>query len=158
MIHLLRTTAAHPDFQALVALLDQDLARRDGTEHTFYAAFNSSASLQHVVLAYQQDYPVGCGAFKAFAPNLVEIKRMFVRPSSRGQGVATRLLHELEGWAQELHYTGCVLETGKRQPEAIGLYQKSGYCFIPNYGPYVGIDNSVCLQKSLAGTAAAGSS
>ena len=147
MVHLLRTTGSHADFQALVALLDQDLAFRDGTEHTFYAAFNSSTSLQHVVVAYRQDQPIGCGAFKEFTPALVEVKRMFVRTHSRGQGIAAKILHELECWAQELHYPGGVLETGKRQPEAIGLYQKSGYHFIPNYGPYVGIENSVCLQK-----------
>jgi putative acetyltransferase len=148
MIHLLRTTGTHPDFQALVALLDQDLSIRDGKEHTFYAAFNSSTSLQHVLVAYEQEEAVGCGAFKAYAPDLVEVKRMFVRPGNRGKGVAAALLQELEHWAQELGYTGCVLETGKRQPEAIGLYQKSGYRFIPNYGPYIGVENSVCLHKA----------
>ncbi|UOQ71223.1 GNAT family N-acetyltransferase [Hymenobacter cellulosilyticus] len=149
MLHLLRTIGTHPDFQTLVALLDQDLALRDGTEHTFYAAFNSSTSLQHVVVAYEQDFPVGCGAFKEYASDLVEIKRMFVQASSRRKGVAAKILRELEVWAQELHYTGCVLETGKRQPEAISLYQQSGYRFVPNYGPYIGVENSVCLQKDL---------
>ncbi|GAB3308270.1 GNAT family N-acetyltransferase [Hymenobacter tenuis] len=149
MLHLLRTTGSHADFQTLVTLLDQDLAFRDGKDHTFYAAFNSSAALQHVVVAYEQDQPIGCGAFKEFTPEQVEVKRMFVRPGNRGRGVAAKILHALEGWAHELHYSACVLETGKRQPEAIGLYQKSGYHFIPNYGPYVGIENSVCLQKVL---------
>jgi GNAT superfamily N-acetyltransferase len=149
IIHLLRTTGTHPDFQTLVALLDQDLALRDGKEHTFYAAFNSSTALQHVLVAYEQEEPIGCGAFKPYAPDLVEVKRMFVRPANRGRGIAATLLQQLEQWAQELGYTGCVLETGKRQPEAIGLYQKSGYHFVPNYGPYVGIDNSVCLRKAL---------
>ena len=155
MITVLRTTGTHPDFQNLVALLDQDLALRDGTEHTFYAAFNSSMALQHVLVAYAQGEAIGCGAFKPYASDLVEVKRMFVRPGHRGKGVAATLLQEVEHWALELGYTGCVLETGKRQPEAIGLYQKCGYRFVPNYGPYVGIENSVCLHKALGTSAQA---
>ena len=43
----------------------------------------------------------------------------------------------------------CILETGKRQAEAIRLYKKSGYDIIPNYGQYAGIENSVCFKKDL---------
>jgi putative acetyltransferase len=74
---------------------------------------------------------------------------MFVQPTHRQQGVARAVLQELEQWASELGYARCVLETGKRQPEAIALYQRSGYAFTPNYGQYVGVENSVCLQKAL---------
>lgn len=79
----------------------------------------------------------------------MEVKRMFVHPSHRGKGTAQAVLAELERWAKDLHYPSCVLETGKRQPEAIGLYQKSGYALIPNYGQYIGVENSVCMQKQL---------
>jgi GNAT superfamily N-acetyltransferase len=149
MLQLIRTTSENPDFRTLVQLLDQDLAKRDGAEHSYYAQFNTIASLQHVVVAYQADEPVGCGAFKPFEANAVEVKRMFVQPAHRGQGVAQAVLTELERWAGELGYTSCVLETGKRQPEAIRLYERSGYAYIPNYGQYVGVENSVCLQKHL---------
>ena len=57
------------------------------------------------------------------------------------------ILKELEKWAAELNYTKCVLETGKKQPEAITLYLKNGYAIIPNYGQYIGIENSVCFAK-----------
>ncbi|MBJ6144002.1 GNAT family N-acetyltransferase [Hymenobacter sp. BT559] len=149
MLQLIRTTSENPDFRTLVQLLDQDLAKRDGAEHSYYAQFNTIASLQHVVVVYQTDEPVGCGAFKPFEANAVEVKRMFVQPAHRGQGVAQAVLTELERWAGELGYTSCVLETGKRQPEAIRLYERSGYAHIPNYGQYVGVENSVCLQKHL---------
>jgi putative acetyltransferase len=149
MLQLTRTTSENPDFQALVQLLDQDLAARDGAEHGYYAQFNTIASLQHVVVAYLGDAPVGCGAFKPFEADSVEIKRMFVQPAHRGQGVAQAVLGELEKWAGELGYASGVLETGKRQPEAIRLYERSGYGHIPNYGQYVGIENSVCMQKAL---------
>lgn len=151
MLHLVRTTSENPDFRALVQLLDQDLAVRDGAEHSFYAQFNTIAQLAHVVVAYQRDVPVGCGAFKPFETNSVEIKRMFVQPENRGHGIARAVLAELEHWAGELGHTHCVLETGRKQPEAIALYQASGYAFIPNYGQYAGVENSVCLQKPLGG-------
>ena len=147
MLHTLRTTSENPDFMGLVQLLDQDLRVRDGADHAFYAQFNQVAAIRHVVVAYWGNEAVGCGAFKEFADGRVEIKRMFVQPAHRGQGIAQAILAELEQWAWELHYTGCVLETGKNQPEAIRLYQKTGYRTIPNYGQYVGIEISVCFQK-----------
>jgi putative acetyltransferase len=149
MRRLVRTTSENSDFHALVQLLDRELAARDGADATFYAQYNKIDLIRHAVVAYQDDEPVGCGAFKEFEPDAVEIKRMFVQPTYRQQGVARAVLQELEQWASELGYARCVLETGKRQPEAIALYQRSGYAFTPNYGQYVGVENSVCLQKAL---------
>jgi len=149
MLRLVRTTSENPDFQQLVQLLDRDLAQRDGDEHAFYAQFNKIDLIKHAVVAYAGDEPVGCGAFKEFEPDAVEIKRMFVQPAHRQRGIAQAVLTELETWASELSYPACVLETGKKQPEAIALYQRSGYAFTPNYGQYIGIDNSVCLRKTL---------
>lgn len=149
MLRLIRTTSENLDFQQLVQLLDRDLAQRDGDEHGFYSQYNKIALIRHAVVAYADDELVGCGAFKEYAPDSVEIKRMFVQPAHRQRGVARAVLAELETWAAELGHANCVLETGKRQPEAIALYQRSGYAFTPNYGQYVGIDNSVCLRKTL---------
>jgi hypothetical protein len=56
----------------------------------------------------------------------------------------------LEAWAKELQYKKIVLETGKRQVDAVQLYLKNGYQIIPNYGQYVGVENSVCFEKVLA--------
>ncbi|WP_133274488.1 GNAT family N-acetyltransferase [Hymenobacter radiodurans] len=149
MLHLIRTTSDNPDFRALVQLLDHDLGERDGADHAFYAQFNKVDAIKHVVVAYQQEVPIGCGAFKEFSGELVEIKRMYVRPDWRGHEVAAAILAELERWAEELNYKGCVLETGMKQPEAIRLYNRSGYRRIPNYGQYAGVENSVCMQKEL---------
>lgn len=149
MAKLIRTNSDHPDFVSLVRLLDADLARRDGEEHSFYSQFNAIAKLKYVVVAYEKDKAVGCGAIKEQALDAMEVKRMFVLWESRKNGIATQLLLELERWAHELGYPKCVLETGKRQPEAIELYKKNGYTIIPNYGQYIGIDNSVCFEKKL---------
>ena len=146
-----RTDSENEDFQALVRLLDEDLAIRDGADHSFYAQFNKIDTIKNVVVAFQNEFPVGCGAFKKFDDETVEIKRMFVRPEFRGKGIAGVILTELENWATELGFKFAVLETGKKQPEAIRLYEKSGYALIPNYGQYEGMENSVCLKKSLNG-------
>jgi GNAT superfamily N-acetyltransferase len=79
----------------------------------------------------------------------MEVKRMFVVLNHRGKGFAQRILTELEQWAIQLSYKKCVLETGKKQPEAIALYQKCGYTQIENYGQYAGIENSLCFEKTI---------
>jgi GNAT superfamily N-acetyltransferase len=148
-MNLIRTHSDNTDFRALVELLDEDLAVRDGEDHSFYAQFNKVDAIRNVVVAYVEGEPVGCGAFKEYWPEAVEIKRMFVRPGHRGQGVAAAVLSGLEKWAAELRYKECVLETGFKQPEAIRLYEKSGYTRIPNYGQYDGVETSVCMKKML---------
>lgn len=149
MINLLRTNSDNPDFIHLVKLLDTDLAIRDGADHSFYNQFNKIAAIKHAVVAYENDTPTGCGAIKEFTPHAMELKRMYTLPDDRGKGIATQVLKELEQWAAELGYEKCVLETGKKQPEAIALYEKNKYQRIPNYGQYAGIENSVCFEKVL---------
>ena len=149
MIRIVRTDSANPHFIELVKHLDADLAERDGEDHSFYAQFNTVDKLKNVIVVYQDDTPAGCGAMKQFAPGVMEIKRMYTLVQSRGHGIATRVLKELEIWAKELEYEKCVLETGKRQPEAIALYRKNGYRSIPNYGQYAQMENSLCFQKEL---------
>ena len=144
-----RTDSYNTDFRTLVALLDKDLAIRDGDEHAFYAQFNKVQNIKHVVVCYKDDLPIGCGAFKEYDTTSVEIKRMFVQPDYRGHAIGLNILKELELWALESGYSTCVLETGKRQPEAIALYSKAGYSITENYGQYAGVENSVCFSKQL---------
>ena len=146
---LLRTDSENADFRELVRLLDAELAMRDGAEHSFYAPYNKIDKIREVVVAYENETAVGCGAFKEYEPNVAEIKRMYVRENTRGRGIAGRILSELESWANELNFSECILETGLKQPEAIRLYEKSGYERIPNYGQYAGVENSVCMRKSI---------
>ena len=149
MIKIIRTNSDHPDFISLVRLLDADLVKRDGDEHSFYAQFNKIDKIKHAVLVYEDEKPVACGAIKQYAEDIMEVKRMYTLPVYRGKGIATMVLNELEKWAAELGYAKCILETGKRQPEAISLYTRNGYVLIPNYGQYAGVENSVCFEKPI---------
>lgn len=149
MIRLIRTDSDNQDFIELVKHLDADLAERDGDEHSFYDQFNKVGKIKYVVIAYENDKPISCGGLKAYSSNTLEIKRMYTIPEWRGKGIATKILAELETWAAELSFAKCILETGKRQPEAIGLYKKNGYKLIPNYGQYAEIENSLCFEKEV---------
>ena len=133
----------------MVARLDKLLAELDGREHDFYNQYNKTDTIKHVVVAYSGELPVACGAIKEFDTETMEVKRMFTADSHRGKGVATQVLAELEIWALELGYSRCILETGKRLPDAVRLYQKNGYLPIPNYGQYVAMENSICFEKKL---------
>jgi putative acetyltransferase len=148
---IFRTSPASEDYRGLVKLLDADLKIRDGEDHAFFAQYNKSDTIQHVVIARANNVAVACGAFKPYADHTAEIKRMFVLPEYRGQGIAQQVLRELESWAAEEGFNLCILETGVKQPEAIRLYQKSGYEVIPNYGQYKDVASSVCMQRKIAG-------
>jgi len=149
MLTLLRTDSSNTDFIALVKELDADLAIRDGADHAFYDQFNKITNIKNVLVAYENETPVGCGALKEYASDTMEVKRMYVPPALRGKGIASIVLAALEKWAKELNYKKCILETGKKQPEAIALYNKNGYSIIPNYGQYENVKNSVCFEKVL---------
>ncbi len=149
MITIVRASSDHKDFVDLVRFLDAELAKRDGDDHAFYAQFNTIDRIKYVVVAYENATPVGCGAIKEYDAKTMEIKRMYVPPENRNKGIASKILSALEHWAMELSYTRCILETGKKQPEAIALYRKSGYQRVQNYGQYANVDNSVCFEKVL---------
>ncbi|HTH37380.1 MAG TPA: GNAT family N-acetyltransferase [Pyrinomonadaceae bacterium] len=146
-LELKRTDSSDNDFIELVRCLDVELAERDGSEHAYYAPFNKIDAIKHVIVAYSDGQAISCGAIKEFEPGAMEVKRMYALPEHRGKGIAAEVLHELERWAAELGCRRCVLETGMKQPEAIRLYEKSGYAVLPNYGQYIGMENSVCFEK-----------
>lgn len=149
MIKLVRTDSDNADFRRLVSRLDEYLREKDGADHAFYNQFNSIDHIRNVVIAYEEGQATGCGAFKRYDEQSAEIKRMFVDPDFRGRGIAGLILAELERWARELNFTRSILETGLRQTEAVKLYQKENYRVIPNYGQYIGVENSVCMEKEL---------
>jgi putative acetyltransferase len=150
MLTLLRTDSTHPDFHRLIIPLDKELQELYGAEQAFFDQFNKVVQIRHVVIAYNNGQAIGCGAIKEYATDVMEVKRMFVDRAFRGQGIAYRILTELEQWAQELGYTTCILETGNKQLEAIRLYEKAGYQVIPNYDQYSGVESSICMQKHIA--------
>lgn len=149
MIQLIKTDTKNAAFRSLLIQLDANLKANDGDEHWFFAQFNKLDDIKHVVVVYENSEPIGCGALKKYDAQRVEIKRVFVIPSQRNKGIASRIIQELEGWAKELGFKECILETGIKQKEAVHLYPKLGYSKIENYEPYIGVSLSVCFAKSI---------
>ena len=149
MTTLLKTNSTNPDFRALVLELTIFFKEKNGEKDDFYNQFNTLYSINHVIVAYQDGQAVGCGAFKKFEDKTAEIKRMFVKPALRGQGIATQILTALEVWALEVGFTSCILETLKEHTSAVSLYAKNGYRVIPNYAQYIGVESSVYMGKNL---------
>nr|WP_241733043.1 GNAT family N-acetyltransferase [Aeromicrobium phoceense] len=102
------------------------------------------------LLVLDGDEPVGTVSLRRLR-DLVEIKRMYLLPSTRGTGIAARLLAAIEARAAEIT-DRVVLHTGERQRAAIALYARSGYEPIEVYPPYDQVPESVCFAKRLGGT------
>ena len=149
MTKFVRTTSENADFRNLIKALDEDLYLRNGDAQLQYRQYNQVDQIDHVVVVYFEEKPVGCGCFKKFDDTTVEIKRMFVLAEMRGKQLAAQMLQELEKWAVEEGNTAAVLETGYRQVEAIRLYTVAGYSLIGNYGQYIGMEDSICYRKEL---------
>ncbi|WP_243707449.1 GNAT family N-acetyltransferase [Micromonospora sp. KC606] len=141
--------ADDPRILRLVRDLDADLTARYPDEPCTGGAHIDPAI--RFLLAEVNGRPVGCCAVQPFPPpdTAAELKRMYVAPEARGQGVAARLLAEAERTAAALGHTGMRLETAVHQPEAIALYTRAGYLPIPNYPPYQHKSLSRCYAKPM---------
>ena len=88
-------------------------------------------------------------AVRSLEAGVAEVKRMFVADGARKRGIGRAILGALELAAIGLGYRVARLETGIRQPEAIGLYESAGYRRIDCYGRYASNELSVCYEKEL---------
>lgn len=151
MFQLLRTDSSHAGFRELIRELDAALRVNDGEQYdSFFIQHNQTDQIHHVVVVFDGELAVGCGAVKHFSDEAMEVKRMFVRPAYRGKGIGKSVLAGLEAWALELGYKSCVLETSIHLKAAVALYRGYGYAEIPRYPPYTDVPTSVCFRKKLA--------
>lgn len=137
--------------QALIAEVQQEYVRRyGGPDETPVTRGEFAPPHGAFFVAYDGDEPVGCGGWRRHGAD-AEIKRMFVVPAARGRGLARLLLAALEESISAAGIGRVVLESGGKQPEAVGLYLSSGYAPIPGYGYYGCHPSSRSFGKDLAG-------
>ncbi|MDX6182139.1 GNAT family N-acetyltransferase [Flavobacterium sp. Fl-77] len=148
-IKVLATTSENADFVSLIKTFDNYLLERYPELQTSYWGNNLVESNPDAILIYVDDKAVGCGCFKKYDPTSAELKRIFVSPEARGLGVAQLIVRQLEMKAKQQGFETLVLETLYKQIEAISLYQKMGFEIVENFGPYVGLTNSICMSKSI---------
>ncbi len=149
MIRLLRTTSKHPAFTDLIVALDKEFLIRYPDNQQDFTTYNRIEAEARVVLAFESELVVGCGCFRTHTNSMIEIKRMYVVPNYRNQGIGKKILLQLEQWAVEQGFTKAILETGIHQPEAQAAYRQSGYQVIPNFPPYEAVALSICMEKHL---------
>ena len=148
-LEIKRTHPENPDFISLIELLNLELWERNEDRQQVYVSHNILEKGTKCLVAYVNGVAVASGAIRMLDNKRVEIKRMFVIREYRGKGYSKEILNELEIWSKELGYSEFVLETGINHPEAISLYEKSGYRRIKNYGPYKNLPESICMGKIL---------
>ncbi|NHV26117.1 GNAT family N-acetyltransferase [Burkholderia sp. D-99] len=140
-----------PDVIALIADLDayQDTLYPPESRHALDIASLKQSNVLFAVARDSEGKAIGCGAI-VLNPEFGELKRMYVSPQGRGQGVARKLMALLESGAIDLGCALLRLETGPYQPEALALYASAGYERRGPFGDYVNDPLSVFMQKPLA--------
>ena len=101
------------------------------------------------VVMFDGEVPVGCAGLRRHDDRDVEVKRMFVRKPFRGKGLSRWLLAHIEDEARNMGYQRILMETGLAQPEAMALYESSGYDAIPGFGYYADAPENRCYAKTL---------
>jgi GNAT superfamily N-acetyltransferase len=145
--------------QAMVAEVQQVYVERyGGHDETPMQVEDFSPPRGHFVLARLDGEPAAMGGWRLRSGGAAaglpgsrpaEIKRMFVRAHLRGRGLSRVVLAELEATACAAGVDWLVLETGDRQPEAVGLYRSAGYTDVAPFGLYADEDGSIYLGKRL---------
>jgi len=139
-----------PVAQALIAAVQQEyVARYGGPDESPVQPDEFAPPDGRFVVGYVGAEPVATGGIRRNGDDAVEIKRMYVAPPWRGRGLSRQVLSRLEELAVELGARRIVLETGMRQPEAMQLYETSGYERIQGFGHYCGAELSVSYGKTL---------
>jgi putative acetyltransferase len=147
-IHLEIVHQTSTDLKGLIAKLDEDLYQRYPADEVHVVDFTDPRIDEIVfVVAYLNETPVSCGAIRPIDAETTELKRFYVEPAFRKQGIAKRMLDFLEEQAKALRFKVIKLETGAEQPEAIIFYEKYGFRAIDKFGEYVDCISSLCYEK-----------
>jgi len=150
-MEIIYTDGSNPDFIMLCHMLDDYLNQIVGCEEDRlqYIKYNTLEDIHDVIIAYDDNIPIGCASFKLYKNDIAEVKRVFVKEEYRGKGISKELLQHVESSAKEKRYKKLILETGAPLVEAMSLYKKLGYTTIDNYGQYKCMKDSICMSKTL---------
>ncbi|EOL44569.1 GNAT family N-acetyltransferase [Enterococcus caccae] len=147
-IQIERVATTHPDLFSLIQELNDFFNKEWGLEVAEgYQNHHNLAEMVCAVVAYEDQVAVGCGCWKLLDEQTPEIKRMYVKEASRGNGAAGKIIQALEVDIQEQGYQQAVLETGKDMLDAIHFYERHGYQIVPNYGEFIGDELCICMKK-----------
>jgi GNAT superfamily N-acetyltransferase len=139
-----------PIAQQLIDAVQQEYVVRYGAPDTTPVEPNEFAPPGgRFVVGYLDTQAVAMGGVRRIDTGTVEIKRMYVVPQVRGRGLSRVVLAHLESLAREVGASRILLETGPKQPEAMRLYETSGYERVEGFGHYRCEPDSVSYGKTL---------
>jgi ribosomal protein S18 acetylase RimI-like enzyme len=151
-----RVGYGHPDAMRLIEEVQAEyVVRYGGPDETPLDPLMFEPPDGSFFVGYADGLPVATGAWRRSGVaalgtrNTAEIKRMYVAAAARGRGLARRMLGALEASAAGHGFEAVVLETGLNQPEAIGLYESSGYVPVPPFGHYRDSPLTRCYARRL---------
>ena len=150
-MQILVTDGSDERFILLCRKLDECLNDMVGGEkqRSQYVQYNKLDDIHDVVILIDNDTSIGCGSFKQYDNETVEIKRVYVCDEYRGRKYGRIILEKLESIARHQGFKRIVLETGKQFNNAIHLYRNLDYQVINNYGQYAEMKDSICMEKKL---------
>ena len=140
-------TAESQDFRRLAAELDAYYFTLVGEIQHRYAEPNRPENMNGLAVVYAQENPIAIGAWKRVDDKTAEIKRIYVCPAYRRQGVASALIPALEDHAAAAGYGQYILETARNTDASHQLYLSLGYQIIDYYGSPAGAENCLCFYK-----------
>ena len=159
MLEIRRLPFQHGDVQQLVTEVQAEyVARYGGPDEAPIDPAMFDAPTGAFFVGYLDEVPLAMGGWRMRADVLrlgggssAEIKRMYVAPAGRRRGLARAVLARLEDTARVAGVAVMILETGIEQPEAIALYESSGYEPVEKFGHYAWSPKSRCYGKRLLG-------
>ncbi len=142
-------TADSADFRMLAALLDAYYFTLVGDIQLQYAEPNRPENMNRLLVAYEGETPIACGAWKAVDGEIAEIKRIYVKEAYRRRGVAGAVIRALEESVAQSGRHQLILETAVDTTGSQALYLSLGYQLRDYYGSPAGADNCMCFHKEI---------
>ena len=150
-MEIVTTNGTDKRFVFLCNKLDEFLYETVGEEkqRSQYDKHNTLKDINHVILALIDGEPAGCASFKKHSDSVAEIKRVYVSTNYHGMQLGKTIMNSLEQLAKANGYKKLILETGIQLKPAINMYKSLGYKIIDNYEPFIGMEDSICMEKAL---------
>lgn len=134
-------------FLKLVEELDRGYYERIGDELSKYDDYNEFKSPHVVILLLNNDNPIACASYRVCRKDSVEFKRVYVKKEYRKQGIAFKLIKQLEQDVIGKNFKNSFIVTGKQNFAAIKLYGKLNYKTIPKFGQFKDDESVICMKK-----------
>ncbi len=132
-----------PAVLSLFSQHDSCMLEALGEDRVYYTRYGEEEKLQRVWLAWEEDCPVGCAAYRKKDGETGEVKRMYVKREHRGKGISKALLQAVEDWAREDGCRKLYLDTRLNLEPAVSLYRAAGFQIVFQQGMYIQMEKQL---------------